>query len=233
MQRQPIITKDGSHTISIPELNVTYHSVHGAIQESLHVFINAGLQPVLNSPATGSLSILEVGFGTGLNALLTAIEAEKTEKSIYYVALEPFPLNNSVIHLLNYCELLDRQDLQENFIQLHQCEWNKSIAVTEQFLLHKSGKPLQQFEHAAKFDLVYFDAFAPSAQPELWTTDVFKKMIGLMHPGGILVTYCSKGDVRRAMQAAGFLVEKIPGPPGKREMVRAKNHDFQDLKGLR
>lgn len=222
MQRQPIITKDGSHTISIPELNVTYHSVHGAIQESLHVFITTGLQPLLNNQTTGSLSILEVGFGTGLNALLTAIEAEKAEKSMYYVALEPFPLSNTEIYLLNYCELLGRKDLQEDFIQMHRCEWNKSIVATEHLLLHKSNKPLQQFEHATKFDLIYFDAFAPSAQPELWTQEVFEKLITMMRPGGVLVTYCSKGDVRRAMQAAGFIVEKIPGPPGKREMVRAK-----------
>lgn len=222
MQRQPIITKDGSHTISIPDLNVTYHSVHGAIQESLHVFINAGLQSLLKNPATGSLSILEVGFGTGLNALLTAIETEKAEKSIYYVALEPFPLDNSETSLLNYCELLGRKDLQEDFIQMHRSEWNISISVTEQLLLHKSNKPLQQFEHATKFDLVYFDAFAPAAQPELWTQEVFEKLIKMLLPGGLLVTYCSKGDVRRAMQAAGFIVEKIPGPPGKREMVRAR-----------
>ena len=226
MQRQPIITKDGSHTISIPELNVTYHSLHGAIQESMHVFIDAGLKLLFNNRTTESLSILEVGFGTGLNALLTAIEAEKTEKSIYYAALEPFPLSNTETYLLNYCELLGRKDLQEDFIQMHRCEWNKSIVVTQHLLLYKSNKPLQQFEHATKFDLVYFDAFAPLAQPELWTQEVFEKLLKMMHPGGVLVTYCSKGEVRRAMQAAGFVVEKIPGPPGKREIVRCrKNHD--------
>lgn len=222
MERKIIITEDGSHSISIPEMNVTYHSIHGAIQESIHVFIEAGLRYFINSSSSEQLSILEIGFGTGLNALLTAIEAERTEKSIYYVALEPSPLSNEEIHSLNYCQLLGRNGLQEDFIRMHQCEWNKSIVVTENLLMHKSNYMLQIFEHTTKFDLIYFDAFAPAAQPELWTKDVFEKLYGMMAAEGILVTYCSKGEVRRNMLAAGFTVEKIPGPKGKREMLRAK-----------
>ena len=221
MERKVIITKDGSHTIAVPEMNVTYHSVHGAVQESLHVFIEAGFREALKSNHIEPLKILEVGFGTGLNALLTAIEAEKTEKSIYYVALEPYPLSNEEVLLLNYCELSGHKDLQEDFIRMHQCEWNKSIVVTENLILHKSNYTLQTFDDKMKFDLIYFDAFAPNTQPELWTKEIFEKLYSIMLPGGILVTYCSKGEVRRAMQAAGFNVEKLPGPPGKREMIRA------------
>lgn len=201
---------------------MTYHSIHGAIQESIHVFIEAGLRYCINYSTPEQLNILEIGFGTGLNALLTLIEAEKTKQSIYYVALEPYPLNEKEVHLLNYCELLRRKDLQEDFIKMHQCEWNKSIVVTENFLMHKSNYTLQTFEHKTKFDLIYFDAFGPAAQPELWTKDVFEKLYRMMANEGILVTYCSKGDVKRNMQAAGFTIEKIPGPKGKREMLRAR-----------
>lgn len=223
MKREIIITADGSSSISIPEMNVTYHSVHGAIQESLSVFINAGFRSVLQSH---KCSILEVGFGTGLNALLTAIDAKKTGKSIYYVALEPFPLNEEQVHSLNYCELLGRTDLQSDFMRMHQCGWNKGIVITEHLLMHKSNCTLQSFHHKTKFDLIYFDAFAPNVQAELWTKEIFEKMFAMVAPGGVLVTYCSKGDVRRAMQAAGFIVEKLPGPKGKREMIRAtKNQD--------
>jgi tRNA U34 5-methylaminomethyl-2-thiouridine-forming methyltransferase MnmC len=203
----------------MPELGVAYHSVHGAIQESMHVFIEAGFKSACTNQSV--CSILEVGFGTGLNALLTAIEAEKTETSIYYVALEPYPLGDEEILSLNYCKQLNRKDLQDDFIRMHQCEWNKSIAVTENLLLHKSKYMLQSFAHITIFDLIYFDVFAPAAQPELWTKEVFDKMFALLAPGGVLVTYCSKGEVRRNMMAAGFKVEKLPGPPQKREMLRA------------
>ncbi len=170
----------------------------------------------------GALHILEIGFGTGLNVLLTAIEAEKNGTSIYYLALEPYPLSNEQILSFNYCELLNRKDLHDDFIKIHHCEWNKSIALTENLLLHKSNFTLQTFEHTTQFDLIYFDAFSPAVQPELWTQEVFEKLYGRMKPGGILVTYCSKADVRRKMQAAGFSVEKTPGPWGKREMLRAR-----------
>lgn len=186
----------------------------------MHVFIDAGYRLVCSQPLY-QCSILEVGFGSGLNALLTAIEAEKTKQSIYYVALEPSPLTEKEFLSLNYCELLNRKDLQEDFIRMHKCEWNKSIPFTEEVLIHKSNSTLQAFETKVEFDLIYFDAFAPNAQPELWTKEIFEKMYRILEPGGILVTYCSKGDVRRAMIAAGFEVEKLQGPPGKREMLRA------------
>ena len=221
MQRQPIITKDGSHTISIPEMNVTYHSHHGAIQESMHVFINAGLKYVSgNLPKTG-ISIFEMGFGTGLNALLSFIEAEKNQVKIHYTTVELFPLQEHEITSLNYCEQLHRKDLEPVFHQLHQSEWEKDIHISPYFTIHKTKASLLNFTTSKFFNLIYYDAFAPSAQPELWTKQVFEKLFLMLMPGGVLVTYCSKGDVRRAMQAAGFGVEKIQGPPGKREMVRA------------
>lgn len=220
--RELVVTKDGSHTVAINEKGVTYHSVHGAIQESKHVFIEAGLKYLLKRSNDQRLNILEVGFGTGLNALLTAIEVEISETSIYYVAIEPFPITVEEATLLNYCAQMGRNDLKEDFMRMHTCEWNRSLAVSENILLHKSNHTLQTFVQATKFDLIYYDAFAPTAQPELWTKDVFEKLYAMLNANGVLVTYCSKGDVRRAMKDAGFNVKKLPGPPGKREMLRAE-----------
>jgi len=222
MQRNLILTKDGSHTVAVPEMNVTYHSVHGAIQESMHVFIEAGFRFRVESGKTELLHILEMGFGTGLNALLTLIEAEKTYQPVRYTSLELYPLQPEAVQSLNYCEQLGRKDLEAVFSSLHTCEWEKEISITTYFTPEKIKTNLTTYTTARLFDIVYFDAFAPSAQPELWTKEVFENLFNMMKEGGILVTYCSKGDVRRAMQAAGFSIEKIPGPPGKREMVRAR-----------
>lgn len=221
MERKIILTGDGSHSISVPELNVAYHSVYGAIEESTHVFINAGFHEAKKLTAAEPLRILEVGFGTGLNALLTLIEAVKTKTKIYYEAIELYPLNNEEIRTLNYCQQLNINDLQSVFDKLHNCEWEKETAITENFTLIKRQENLLNVEPIKLFELIYFDAFAPNAQPELWTKEVFDKMYTILEPGGVLVTYCSKGDVRRAMIAAGFEVEKLPGPPRKREMLRA------------
>lgn len=224
MQRQPVITKDGSYTISIPEMNVTYHSHHGAIQESMHVFINAGLKYVSETLKLTDIYIFEMGFGTGLNALLALLEAEKNQLTIHYTTVEMFPLQVDEIILMNYCEQLHRKDLEPVFQQLHQCDWEKDISITPFFTLHKIKKDLQNFTASKLQNLIFYDAFAPSAQPELWTKEIFEKLYKMLLPGGILVTYCSKSDVRRAMQAAGLIVEKIQGPRGKREMVRATAH---------
>jgi len=197
-------------------MNVTYHSRHGAVRESMHVFIDAGL-----NQSVGNIRVLEMGFGTGLNALLTSIAAEQQQRGIHYETIEAFPLSPGEIAALNYCERLQRTDLLQVFQQMHQCDWAKPVIITPYFTLQKHGGTLLDFVSDQQFDLVYFDAFAPGAQPELWTMEVFTKLYKMMKPKGILVTYCSKGDVRRAMQSAGFAVEKIPGPPGKREMVRA------------
>jgi tRNA U34 5-methylaminomethyl-2-thiouridine-forming methyltransferase MnmC len=220
MQRKVILTSDGSHTILLPELNVTYHSIHGAVQESKHVFIEAGLKS-LNPAGKTIVKIFEMGFGTGLNALLTMIEAEKLERAIHYEAIEQFPLDNNEIGSLNYCKQLDREDLQPVFEQLHHCECDKQIELTSRFIFKKIQANLLNFGIPKTFELIYFDAFAPNVQPELWTKEIFDKMFEMLEPGGILVTYCSKGDVRRAMQAAGFTIEKLPGPKGKREIITA------------
>jgi tRNA U34 5-methylaminomethyl-2-thiouridine-forming methyltransferase MnmC len=219
-----IITADGSHSIRIPEMNVTYHSLHGAIQESKHVFINAGFYGSDRFQRPEPLKIFEMGFGTGLNALLTIIEAEKTKTKVYYETLEPYPLTEQQVKEINYCRQLNRSDLQPVFEKMHCGEWEKEISISPHFSFRKLETLLVNHLTIQQFNLIYFDAFAPKAQPELWTKQVFDKMYAMLVPGGILVTYCSKGDVRRAMMAAGFEVEKLPGPPHKREMIRARKN---------
>lgn len=221
MERSIILTKDGSHTIAIPEMNVTYHSHHGAIQESIHVFINAGLKYVSDTVKMPAIHIFEAGFGTGLNALLTLIEAERLRQPVLYTAIELYPLEQNEIVSLNYCEQLRRRDIEPVFQLLHQCEWGKDISISPFFTIHKIKDSLTNFKNSEPQNLIYYDSFAPAAQPEHWTMEMFEKIFAILSPGGILVTYCSKSIVRRAMQAAGFMVTKIPGPHGKREMVRA------------
>lgn len=218
-EREIIVTADGSVTIAIPQLNVTYHSKHGAIQESMHVFIEAGLKPLLHQQET--INIFEMGFGTGLNALLTLIEAAKYQHKINYQTVEAFPLEKEIVAALNYCEQLHQPALKPLFEQLHTSPWDQSLNLTPWFTFQKNHTTLFNLSTGQPSNLIYYDAFAPNAQPELWTVDVFTQLFNMLTAGGVLVTYCSKGDVRRAMQAAGFTVEKISGPPGKREMVRA------------
>lgn len=218
MERILQATADGSHTISIPDLQVTYHSRHGAIQESMHVFIEAGLRYKIKS-TEAALSILEMGFGTGLNALLTLLEQQ--DREIWYESLEAYPLPVETAMQLNYAELLSQETAAANFEKIQQAAWNEAVSISASFQLLKRELKLEAFTPDRRYDLIYFDAFAPTAQPALWSESVFKKLFDSLRTGGILVTYCSKGDVRRAMQAAGFRVEKIAGPPGKREMVRA------------
>jgi len=230
MNREIVVTEDGSHSISIPGKNITYHSRFGAIQESLHVFIKAGLQyAALRPPLPGPLYIFEVGFGTGLNALLTAADAERMGLQVYYEAIEAFPLETAITDQLNYCEQLQRTDLKPLFQQLHHSDWNKESVLTPHFTLKKPLSSLSDYlddkattPHAGPgINIVYYDAFAPEEQPELWESHLFSRLYPLVAPGGVLVSYCSKSVVRRAMQDAGFHVEKIPGPQGKREMLRA------------
>src|ERR1051326_1934382 len=166
------MTADRSNSISIPELNVTYHSVHGAILESKHIFIEKGLLYQINQSTTKQINIFEMGFGTGLNALLTLLESEKLNRNIYYEAIELFPLENNQIKLLNYCERLESADLQKKFERLHRCDWEKEITITPNFLFKKSKKNLLNLETPetfGTFELIYFDAFDPNAQPALWT----------------------------------------------------------------
>ncbi len=211
-----ITTKDGSHTIQVEGSGITYHSIHGAIQESMHVFIHAALNKwkELNSSAN-EVRIFEMGFGTGLNALLTALHAHM---NVHYTSIEKFPLDNLSFKALNYGQLAGNENL---FIELHEARWDQHTAINKNFSIEKVKGELQSEDITSKFDVIYFDAFAPTAQPELWTDEVFQKMYSILNAGGLLVTYCSKGDVQRAMKRSGFRIEKIQGPPGKREMVRA------------
>jgi tRNA U34 5-methylaminomethyl-2-thiouridine-forming methyltransferase MnmC len=222
MERIIQLTADGSHTIAIPELNVTCHSKHGSFKESLHVFINAGLKykiencNYLNFSANNPLKIFEMGFGTGLNCLLTYINS--SIPNTYYYALEKYPINPILTKELNYNSFLEHNILNETFNLLHQSPWNIDTKISSHLTLHKSTEDITNFKTKNKFHLIYYDAFAPRAQPNLWTTEIFENLYSLLEENGIIVTYCSKGDVRRAMIKAG---EKIPGPPGKREMLQA------------
>lgn len=218
MQREIRPTADGSHTIAIPEMDVTYHSHHGAIGESRHVFIEAGLQPLLAAKTHQPLHVFEMGMGTGLNALLTLQEARMQQYPIRYTAVELFPLTAEEISQLNYGTLLQ---CQEDFMCIHKAEWETEVRLHPFFTIRKFKTSLLTLEKNDRFDCIYFDAFSPTHQPELWTDAVFAKLYQMLSPGGTLVTYCSKSVVRKAMMAAGFTVEKIPGPWGKREMVRA------------
>jgi tRNA U34 5-methylaminomethyl-2-thiouridine-forming methyltransferase MnmC len=211
-------TADGSSTLYVPELNEHYHSMHGAVSESMHVFIRMGLDKILKP----SMMILEIGFGTGLNAILTLLEAG-TLKQIQYDCIETGPLTRDQVIALGYENYLHLSAGQrEHFLQMHTCTWGERISITNSFSLRKMKVSLQDLEVDNSYDLVYFDAFAPRVQPELWEESIFSKLYLSMGSGGILVTYCAKGEVRRCMQRAGFEVERLPGPPGKREMLRAK-----------
>ncbi len=214
MDIKVITTNDGSKSLFLPGMNETYHSKFGAITESEHVYIKSGLAQ-LN---INKINILEIGFGTGLNVLLSWLAVQDKPVEIYYESLEKYPLSLKLIPELNFFSDPDKRSL---FEKIHQVPWQKVTALTPRFRLLKNQVDLSLYHTNQKFDLVYFDAFAPDKQPELWTSQIFEKIFGLMNPSGILVTYSAKGRVRRTMQAAGFKVERLPGPPGKREMLRA------------
>lgn len=221
MKREFLTTGDGSVTIHLPDWNEQYHSRHGAIQEALHVFIEMGLYctrskiPQLNEP----LAIMEVGFGTGLNAFLTFLEAEKQGFQVQFTGIEAYPVALSEIAGLNYPELLDAS--RQEFVKLHDVAWELPVTLSEAFVLTKRKQFFSEITDKEDFHLIYFDAFGARVQPQLWTESIFQLMYDALLPGGVLVTYSAKGSVRRAMQAVGFTVERLPGPPGKREMLRA------------
>lgn len=215
MNAQITLTEDGSHTLFVPEIDECYHSSHGAIQESLHIFIEAGLKQCNKT----DIRILEVGFGTGLNALLAFAEAEKTGKRIHYITLEKFPIELNKALLLNFPELID-YNLKEAFERMHLCNWNEPKNISPFFTLEKLNVDFTTYNHTGQYDVIFFDAFSPEKQPEMWTEEQFRKIAAHCNPGAILTTYCAKGAVRRAMQTAGFSVERLPGPPGKREILR-------------
>lgn len=216
-----IITKDGSHTLKSSIYGAEYHSIHGAVQESIHVFIKTGLHSWIEKHKTDQVQIFEMGLGTGLNALLTLLEAEKMKVKINYTAIEAYPIDLDTALQLNYLQLLGCEDKDNEFKKIHSCEFDSPQLITEYFILSKFKRNLLGFDLPNKYDLIYYDAFAPNDQPELWSVDVFEKLFTHTNSSGILLTYCAKGDVKRALKNAGWTVEKVPGPPGKREMIRA------------
>ncbi|MCA0381667.1 MAG: tRNA (5-methylaminomethyl-2-thiouridine)(34)-methyltransferase MnmD [Bacteroidetes bacterium] len=219
MMRELHVTRDGSHTLQLINSEVTYHSRYGAIQESEHVYIGAGLQPFIGN--TEPVRIFEMGFGTGLNAFLAYLEAREAKVKIEYEAVEAFPLVKEEYKHLNYAQVMGKKELCEAFQMLHQTPWNRTIRIGSWFSLVKHQANMLEFATTKKFHVIFYDAFAPTAQPELWTEDALGKMYNLLQPNGILTTYCSKGEVRRNLEAVGFSIEKLPGPYGKREMLRA------------
>lgn len=221
LKREIITTADGSHSLYVPDLDEHYHSYHGSIKESQRVFIELGLAHVAEN--LGSISILEVGMGTGLNVLMTALANEGLNKSIRYDAIEAFPLEDELLNKLNYADQLLHPSAAELFQSIHLAPWNEGAEITDLFTLTKIEAPIESIDFSPEqYDLIYFDAFAPEVQGELWTEEIFAKMYAILKPGGVLSTYCVKGDVKRALQDRGFAIEKHKGPEGgKREVLRA------------
>ena len=216
MEIEIIRTKDGSHTLYTPRFDEVYHSRNGAMSESRHIFINSGLEAFHQD----EINVFELGFGTGLNAFLSWIYAASKEVRINYHGVELYPLSDDVISKINYPEMIP--DHENKFKRLHEADWEKEIPLSPNFTLHKiKGSVLDLSLPSQSIDVVFFDAFSPDKQPELWTMEVFKKVYDMLDPGGALVTYCSKSAVRKNMQEAGLFVTKLQGPPGKRDMVRA------------
>ena len=218
MKHEIIITQDGSSSIYIPELDETYHSKFGAIQEAKHVFIKNGLDLF----ADGSeISILEIGFGTGLNALITLLESEKRNLKINYVGVEAFPIALDEIAQLNYVEQLEAPVKQLDFEKMHASNWEEEIIITSNFTLTKRKQSFADISDENTFDLIYFDAFGFTVQPELWNETIFEIMYKSLKNVGILTTYACRTSIKKAMQHAGFQTLKLSGAPGKREMLRA------------
>ena len=217
MKREIITTSDGSSTIHLPEWNEQYHSIHGAIQEAKHVFIETGLKLFSNK----EINILEIGFGTGLNCFITFLEAVRLDLKVNYLGVEAYPVLQNEIEKLNYVEELEAEDFGKKFDEMHTNNWNENFAISDVFSLEKRQQFFNEIDSNNEIDLIYFDAFGARVQPELWTEAIFRSMFKALKNGGVLVTYSAKGSVRRAMQSVGFTVERLPGPPGKREMLRA------------
>lgn len=225
MERKIIQTSDGSKSLYLPEYDETYHSRHGALQEAYHVFIRSGLDLFEEG---SEVRILEMGFGTGLNCFITWLEARRRNLKVYYCGLEAYPVSIDVARELDYPMALGHKQSQSLFETLHKSPWDSIVEIDESFKLKKFNCLFTDFSATADYDLIYFDAFGPRVQPELWTESMFEKMYQALCHKGVLVTYSAKGSVRRALQAVGFEVERLPGPPGKREMLRATK-DMESL----
>lgn len=214
------LTADGSHTLFVPALDEHYHSVNGAVAESRHIFIEAGWKAI----GKASVRMLEIGFGTGLNAFLTLLETQNSPRRADYFTVERDPLEDALVRQLNYPARIDPEN-ESLFYALHAAPWGRPHPVGDRFSLHKIRGDANAVALPGRIDLIYFDAFAPDKQPDLWNRPLFDALYRLTEPGGVLVTYCAKGIVRRMLQDAGYDVERLPGPPGKREMLRARKKD--------
>lgn len=220
MKREILKTKDGSETLYVPELDEHYHSYNGACQESMHVFINAGLKALKSK----EVKVFEMGLGTGLNCLLTLLHAEN--RTVEYTSLEKYPVDIPMAMQLNYTEVLELGDEDKKIYQaIHDASWDIKQELSTKFILRKYQADIKTYKHITKYNLIYYDAFAPDVQSDLWTKDIFQDLYNALDKGGILTTYCAKGVVRRTLQDCGFTVERLPGPPGKREMIRASKGD--------
>lgn len=211
------VTGDGSKTIFLPELNETYHSFNGAVQESRHIFIENGLDLVEKQ---GAIRIFEVGFGTGLNALLSASWAEMNNQRIHYIGIEAFPLSPELCFQLDYPRHIG-QNSEKIYDALIRCDWEMDNQLTPHFSIQKREVKIQDFEAVENVNLIYFDAFGPRVQAEMWDITILEKMFQSLNAGGALVTYCAQGQFKRDLKSVGFILESLPGPPGKREMTRA------------
>ncbi len=227
-QKRIITSKDGSHTIELIGKNEQYHSTHGAIQESEHIYIKHGLTTI--SQNKQRINILEVGMGTGLNVLLTFQYALLHHLQIHYTAIEAYPLEEEIWRELNYAKLLDdRSTLADVYNHIHQCKWKKETFISKHFILNKIDLPIQEVQlKPDNFDLVYFDAFNPDLEPQLWSVDVFTRLFSSMKRNSLLSTYSTKGVVKRALKSCGFNIEKKPGPPGKREILNAIKRESKE-----
>jgi tRNA U34 5-methylaminomethyl-2-thiouridine-forming methyltransferase MnmC len=216
------ISEDGSHTLYREDIDETYHSCHGAIQEANHVFIQSGLLHHASQTEQRDIEILEVGFGTGLNTILSCIKGGEINRNINYTAYELFPLESDVLDQLNYDSICPNiSGCSKKFRKIHSSEWQVPVEIDDNFQLTKVKACISQEKCIEKYDLLYFDAFGPRAEPTLWEKEILSLMYDSLKPGGIFVTYCAKGQVRRDLISLGFTVERLPGPPGKREMLRA------------
>lgn len=213
------LTQDGSHTVVAERYGVSYHSKYGAIRESMHVFIEAGLRPYLY--AGGQVAVLEAGLGTGLNVFLTYLAAKSVQAAIYYEALEAFPLEPEFAAQLNYPSVLGVPEDVGVFSAIHREAWDHPVFLGPKFQFRKIKGKFEAYRGVGPFDVIYYDAFSPGAQPEVWKSEVLAYFYASLRPGGTMVTYCAKGEVKRTLKALGFEIEALPGPPGKREMVRA------------
>lgn len=217
IKKEVVITSDGSSSIFLPDWNESYHSKHGAIQEANHVFIKSGFEFVFQNP----LHILEIGFGTGLNALLTLHQSIIQTREVFYTGVEAYPVADDILNVLNYSDIVEKDQSSRFFTTMHKVSWEKFHQIHANFHLCKKQQFIHEIDDEEAFDLIYFDAFGYRVQPELWSADIFKKMGMALKPGGVLVTYACRSSIIKAMTESGFKVQKLAGPPGKREMLRA------------